>query len=201
MAVEEKRVAPEEKRCSHLYEDGRRCRSYRTLKDPEGRCAGHAGLNGDLVAAGAKGRATRTALRERRRLLGLRRADPRLLARVRMLERSEEIATRIVDAPLDDQRLGTLERQKALIAAHGFAFDEKVEVERPASASEVAAMGWRAVEKLAEVLLAQASADGTDLPVHALLEQSEKQSERAGSRGLERGVEPSLRDRALPAAG
>ena len=192
MAAVEKRVAPEDRRCSHLYEDGRQCVSYRAKSDPEGRCAGHAGLNGDLSAAGRKGNATQQELRRRRRLLGLKRADPRLLARVALLERAEDVAEAIVTAPLDSERLGVLERQKAMIQAHGFAFTETADVERPASASEVAAMGWRAVEKLAEVLLAQASADGSDLPVHALLEQQQREPEEGAH---ERGGQPGLRDK------
>ena len=191
-----RRVAPLEKRCSHLYEDGRRCRGYRAKSDAQGRCSGHAGLNPNLLQAGAKGAAVQRERKRRRQLLGLHKADPRLLAKLILLDRAEEVARRIVDAPLDDERMGTLERQKALLAAHAFAFDEKADVERPASASEVAAMGWRAVEKLAEVLLAQHTGDVVHDPL-PVLEGALVAGQKAGAEQHAEGqVQPRLRDRA-----
>jgi hypothetical protein len=72
-------------------------------------------------------------------------------------------------------------------------------------------MGWKAVEKLAEVLLAQAAADGSGSLVHDVLEQeqegaslsADEGAEGAAEQGAQAGVQPRLRDSApllLPAA-
>src|SRR5262249_58147593 len=87
-------------------------------------CLVHAGGGGlgDPVAAGKRGNAVRVQLRESRRLLAIgskRAGDPRQIARVRAVARSLDLATALVDGPLDDPELGTIERQQAVVRMLG----------------------------------------------------------------------------------
>jgi len=144
-------------RCRVMLLDGRgRCRAPRmrgmTL------CSAHAG-GGDPVAASAKGHAVKARLRQRRELLGIgpnRVANPRQIARVAALDRAHELARALVDAPLDDPELGTIERQQAVVRALGETFPLQqmtVEVELPSSAAGIAELGWQDMQQLAARLL------------------------------------------------
>jgi hypothetical protein len=94
-------------------------------------------------------------MRARRELLGIgpsRVGNPREMARLAALERAEELANALVHAPLDDLDLSSLERQRAAVTALEQTFPLQamtVEVELPAEASSVAAMGWEEMQQLA----------------------------------------------------
>ena len=111
------------------------------------------------MAASAKGHAVKARLRQRRELLGIgpnRVANPRQIARVAALDRAHELARALVDAPLDDPELGTIERQQAVVRALGETFPLQqmtVEVELPSSAAGIAELGWQDMQQLAARLL------------------------------------------------
>jgi hypothetical protein len=68
------------------------------------------------------------------------------------LERAEELANALVHGLLDDVDLSSLERQRAAVTALEQTFPLQamtVEVELPAEASSVAAMGWEEMQQLA----------------------------------------------------
>src|SRR5262249_11041091 len=119
-------------------------------------CLVHAGGGGlgDPVAAGKRGNAVRVQLRESRRLLGIgarRSGDPRQVARVRAVARSLDLATALVDGPLDDPELGTIERQQAVVRMLGETFPlatVSASVELPGAAGDVPSMGWQAMQAL-----------------------------------------------------
>jgi len=148
------RQGEDDGRCRVLV-DGVACRAIRTKK--YGVCLVHAGGGGfgDPKAAGARGNAVRLQLRESRRLLAVgtkRGADPRHIARVHAVARALDVATALVDAPLDDPDLGTIERQQAVVRMLGETFPlatATVSVELPTDASEVGSMGWSSMQALA----------------------------------------------------
>jgi|SRR5215471_1773992 len=99
---------------------GERCKGTRLRA--YGLCMGHVGGGGmsDHEAMSRRGAAKLTSLRMSRELLGIgprSNADPRAFMRLRAHERTLEIAKAIVDGPLDDKRLGTVERQVAVLRA------------------------------------------------------------------------------------
>lgn len=142
--------------CQVTFPDGRRCRATRIRGLLL--CSGHAG-GGDPQAGVIAARAQRTRIKERRTLLGIgasRVGDPRNHARMRALERAEEIAEALVDGPLDDRELGSVERQVAVVRALDATFPIQtatVEVELPASGEAVAGMSWESMQALAARLL------------------------------------------------
>ena len=80
-------------------------------------CSAHAG-GGDPEAGVIAAREKRTKLKARRTLLGIgpnRVGNPRAHARLRALERADDIAQALIDAPLDDAELGSVERQLAVV--------------------------------------------------------------------------------------
>jgi len=101
----------------------------------------------------------RARSRERRQLLGISawgRANPRQLARLRALERSEELAEALVDGPLDDPNLGSVQRQMAAARIVDATFplaETTVEIELPATAEEIEALSWSQMQTLAARLL------------------------------------------------
>lgn len=142
--------------CRVLWPDGRRCRATRIRGMLL--CSGHAG-GGDPEAGVIAARAKRTLIKERRTLLGIgpnRVGNPRAHARMRALERAEEIARALVDGPLDDRDLGSMERQRAVVTVLDATFplqSTTVEIELPADGEAVSAMGWEAMQALAGRLL------------------------------------------------
>jgi hypothetical protein len=72
--------------------------------------------------------------------------------------RAEELAKALVDAPIDDRDLGTIERQQAVVRALDATFplqQTTVEVELPASGEQVGEMSWQDMQALAARLLAE----------------------------------------------
>ena len=137
---------PDTGRCRVIHVDGRgRCGAPRVRG--WGICSAHLG-GGDPEAASALGHAVKARIKERRTLLGIgpnRVGNPRQAARLAALERSEEIARALVDGPLDDAELGSVERQIAVVRALDATFPLQamtVEVELPTSGEAVTEMGW-----------------------------------------------------------
>jgi hypothetical protein len=142
-------------KCRVVMPERGRCRAARTRL--YGICSAHLG-GGDPQAAAAAGVAAKIRIKERRQLLGIsasRTADPRQAARMAALARVEEIAAAIVDGPLDDENLSTLERQSAVLKAVDATFPlalTTVEIELPANAEGVQDMGWESMVALAAKL-------------------------------------------------
>lgn len=144
--------------CRLIRPDGRRCGAVGTRV--YGICNAHLGGGArDLTAIGAAGRASRARMKVRRQMLGIgpaRVGNPRSHARIAALERAEELAEALVNAPLDDPSLGTIERQRAALAALDATFplqQATLELELPADPDEVASMGWEQMQQLAAKLL------------------------------------------------
>lgn len=143
-------------RCRVIMVDRGRCRAPR-LRGMR-LCSAHAG-GGDPQRAALLGVAAKARLRSRRVLLGIgpnRVANPRQIARVQALDRAHELAAALVDAPLDDASLSTIERQRAVLAALDATFPLQqmtVEVELPATAAAVPELGWVEMQQLAARLL------------------------------------------------
>jgi hypothetical protein len=146
---------PDGHRCRVVI-DGARCGGTRVKAF--GVCIGHAG-GGDPDAASLAGHAGKARLRQRRLLLGIGPssvANPRQLARMAAQERAEEIAAALVDGPLDDRSLTAIERQRAVIATLDATHplqQASLEIELPADADGVAAMGWQELQGLASRML------------------------------------------------
>jgi hypothetical protein len=109
----------------------------------------------DPSAAAHQANAVKAKLRARRELLGIgpaRVAQPRQIARLRAAERAEEAAAALVDAPLDDPKLGSMERQRAVLnmldALYPLA-TASVELELPADGASVNGLGWAELQQLA----------------------------------------------------
>jgi len=135
-------------RCRVVRPDGARCKSPSLRAFPA--CLVHAG-GGGFTSEGARAmskraHAVKIARRERRELLGIgprRAASARQIARVHAIERAEQLAAAIVDGPLDDPSLTTVERQRAALAAVDATFPlahVSAEVSIPAGAEDAAAM-------------------------------------------------------------
>jgi hypothetical protein len=78
------------------------------------------------------------------------------MARLAAQERAEEIAKALVDGPLDDTDLATVERQLAVIRALDATYplqSMSVEVELPSDGEGVLGMGWQDMQQLASRLL------------------------------------------------
>lgn len=146
-------------RCRLVRPDGRRCKATATRR--YGVCLVHAGGGGahDIAAMSRKGREAKARLKARRSLLGIgthRSADPRQVARLRALERAEEIAEALVDGPLDDADLSAFARQTAVLRTLDATFplaQVTLDVELPAEPAEVAGMGWQQMQALAQRVL------------------------------------------------
>jgi len=146
-------------RCRVVKSDGDRCRGVRMRGGVL--CPGHAGvgLGGDPAASSALARASKARLRARRELLGVgprTAAQPRQIARLRAQERAEEAARALVDGPLDDPSLGSLERQRAVVTMLAETFplaSATVEIEVPAGSAQVTGLGWSDLQALAASVL------------------------------------------------
>jgi hypothetical protein len=142
--------------CRVIRPDGVRCGARRMRQ--YGLCAGHAGLGlaADPRAAQRTAAASRSALKARRRLLGIGpgRVAPLQAARLRALERAEELAEALVDGPLDDPNLRSLDRQRAAIAAVELLFPEQtLEVQIPTTDEELDELDWFELQELASKYL------------------------------------------------
>jgi hypothetical protein len=125
--------------------DVHRCRGWRVRG--AALCAGHSGrgLVRDPRGAQQRSAEARVRLSASRRLLGigLDRIDPLGASRLAALRRAEAFARAIVDEPLDDPNLRSLDRQRAVIAAVELLFPEQtLEVQIPTTAEELDELDW-----------------------------------------------------------
>jgi hypothetical protein len=152
-------------RCKIIIPDRGRCRAPR-VRGLLG-CSAHMG-GGDPAAASILGNRSKARLKARRSLLGIganRIANPRQMARLAAQERAEEIAKALVDGPLDDTDLATIERQLAVIRALDATYplqSMSVEVELPTNGEGVLGMGWQDMQQLASRLLEPLGQTGAD---------------------------------------
>jgi hypothetical protein len=108
-------------------------------------------------------------------LLGVsarRAASPAQASRLRAQLRADEIASAVIDGPLDDENLGTLARQRAMLAALDSLYPKvtaSVEMGLPDEPEGVSEMGWEAMSRLASSLLAGED-EAVPAAVPALLE-------------------------------
>ena len=149
-------------RCRLIKPDGQRCRSTRMRAT--GLCGGHSGIglasSPDAARAASRLAATERANRASARIsLGIsarRAAQPLQASRVRAQARAEDYAAAIVDGPLDDGELGTVQRQQAAIRALELLYPQasiSATVDLPTEADEVGAMGWQEMQALAQALV------------------------------------------------
>jgi hypothetical protein len=147
-------------RCRVVKLDGTRCAAIRVKA--YGLCGGHAGIGGvarDPVGAARQAHAEKARRRQARLVLGIsprRAADPRQLARLRAQERAEELAAALIDAPLDDTSLSTLQRQQAVVTGLGEAFPKEtaqLAIDLPDDPEAVRALSWEDLKALAAVHL------------------------------------------------
>ena len=164
-------LAPDDGRnCRVVRPDGVRCGAPRTRS--YGVCLVHAGGGSrDHAALSRQGHAAKAKMRQRRTLLGIgahRSGDPRQIARVAALARAESLADALL-APLDDDELGSLARQRAAVVALDATFPlatASIEVSLPVDEASVSTLSWQEMQVLAARLLDQ---DETYQDVPALL--------------------------------
>jgi hypothetical protein len=75
---------------------------------------------------------------------------------MRAQERAEDVARAVVDAPLDDDSIGTIARQQAALRALELLYPQatlSASVELPQDADEVSGMGWQDMQALAASLV------------------------------------------------
>ena len=113
----------------------------------------------------AAGHEQRARLKATRQVLGIsahRVGEPRQYARVRAVQRATDAAHALVDAPLDDPSLSTIERQQAVVRMLAETFPlatASLTIELPAEAGEVGSMGWQDMRALAARLVGEDSED------------------------------------------
>jgi len=140
--------------------DGTRCRATRTLRT--GACPGHSGIGGVAANPAASSQLGHAEKRRRslaRAQLGItarRAATPLQAARLAAQLRADDYARALVDAPLDDPDLSTLQRQRAAIDAVNVLFPPstvQLQVEVPEDAAGVEGLSWAEMQSLAAQLL------------------------------------------------
>lgn len=163
-------LAPEPGRhCRVIQPTGQRCGAISTRR--YGLCLVHSGGGGfqDPAAMSSRAHAVKARLRHERVLLGVGpsgRAEPRQLARLAALRRSAELASALVDAPLDDKSLGTVERQTAVLRALDATFPllkAEFTVDVPADGN-IGSLGWQDLQALAGRLELGEASPSTTLP-------------------------------------
>ena len=143
-------------RCALLKPGGVACGAPATRRF--GVCLIHCGGGADPAAMSPKGTAKLARLKVQRELLGVGprgMANPRMVARVAAAARSEELAEALL-APLDDRKLGSMDRQTAARVILGETFplaSATLEVELPTSPDAVAELGWAELQALAARVL------------------------------------------------
>lgn len=140
--------------CRVVSADGQRCRGTRLLA--YGLCMGHAGGGGmsDHAAMSRRGAAKQQELRLTRELLGIgprTAGNPRAAARLLAAQRASEIASAIVDGPLDAD-LGPIERQKAALAVLDATFPLQA-ASLTLSSTDPEDMDWKSMQEMAISLL------------------------------------------------
>jgi hypothetical protein len=143
-------------RCALVKPDGVACRAPATKR--YGVCLVHCGGGSDPRELVSKAAAANTRLRIKRELLGIgprSNGSPRAVARLAAAERAEDMAVALL-APLDDRKLGSMERQRAVQVILGETFPlstATVELEIPTDAEDVQALSWQDMQALATKLL------------------------------------------------
>ena len=140
-------------RCALVKLDGTPCGAVATRR--YGLCMVHSGGGAtDVRAMGALGAAKMARLKVSRELLGIgprTAGNPRAMARLAAAGRAEELAAALL-APIDDRKLGSLERQRAaaLVLDQTFPLQSAtLELELPADPGDVGGLGWQALQALA----------------------------------------------------
>jgi hypothetical protein len=143
-------------RCALVKPGGVACGAPATKR--YGVCLVHCGGGSDPREMTAKAAQANTRLRIKRELLGIgprSSGNPRAIARLAVAERAADVADALL-APLDDRKLGTLDRQRAATVILGETFplaSATIEVDLPASAEDVGALGWADLQALAARVL------------------------------------------------
>jgi hypothetical protein len=145
---------PDDTCCRVIHVDGRRCLGIRMLET--GLCPPHSGRSKILDdPRGMQARAAqgKVRARERRAVLATNGSNPRRAAREAAIRRSDAVVRALVDAPLDDENLSTMQRHKAVLGMLDAVFPlstTSVEIELP---SDPEALGWSDMQRLAAQLL------------------------------------------------
>jgi hypothetical protein len=145
--------------CRAITQAKGRCQGVR--QRATGLCGGHSGnsrILDDPAGMQKKGAAGKARLRERRSLLVSNGINPRKAAREAAIQRSERIVRALVDEPLDDPELSTMQRQKAVLGMLDAVFplaQVTAEIELPADADAIEGMGWQDMQRLALQLAGQ----------------------------------------------
>lgn len=145
--------------CRVVRPNGARCRARRMRET--GLCSGHAGLGiaanpGAYSEAGHAAKARRATMRATLGITARTAAQPLHIARMRAQQRAEDYARAVVDAPLDDDTIGTIARQQAALRALELLYPQatlSASVELPQDADEVSGMGWQDMQALAASLV------------------------------------------------
>lgn len=144
-------------RCALMKAGGVACGAPATKR--YGVCLVHCGGGADpavIAAKGGRGKATVAArARLTRQTWGIQSNSPRSVARMLAAARAEDVAEALL-APLDDRKLGAMDRQRAATVILGETFplaSATVEVELPASVEDVGSLGWRDLQALAARVL------------------------------------------------
>ena len=139
--------------CRLVRPDGSRCLGIRMKA--YGLCAGHAGTSrilADPKGMQKKGAVAKVRARERRSVLVSNGLNPRKAAREQAIRRNDAIVRALVDDPLDDSKLTTMQRQKATLDMLDAVFplaQVSAEIELPASVEQVESMDWASMQRLA----------------------------------------------------
>jgi hypothetical protein len=142
--------------CRVLHVDGRRCQGIRM--HATGLCPPHSGQSrilDDPRGMQARGSQGRVRARERRSLLVANGINPRKAAREAAIARSDAVVRALVDAPLDDENLSTMQRQKAVLGMLDAVFplaQVSAEIELPADPE---GLSWGDMQRLAGQLLGE----------------------------------------------
>jgi hypothetical protein len=156
---------PDDTCCRVIHADGRRCLGIR-MKD-SGLCPPHAGRSRvveDPRAMQRKGAEAKVKARERRAVLVSNGLNPRRAAREQAIRRSDAMVRALVDDPLDDEKLTTMQRQRAVLEVLDATFPlahVSAEIELPATAEGVQQLGWAEMQRLAAQLLPELEQGGT----------------------------------------
>lgn len=153
--------------CRVLHVDGRRCQGVRMHET--GLCPPHSGRSrilDDPRGMQARSAQGKVRARERRAMLVSNGVNPRLAAREAAIRRSDAVVRALVDDPLDDDKLSTMQRQKAVLEMLDATFplaQVSTEIEIPATAEGVAQLGWVELQQLAARVLPELGEGGTQV--------------------------------------
>jgi hypothetical protein len=144
--------------CRLIHLDGRRCLGVRIRET--GLCPPHSGRSKvleDPRGMQARSAGARLRARERRSVLATHGMNPRRAAREAAIAQSQAIVEALVDAPLRDPSLSTMQRQRATLAMLDAVFplaQVTAEIELPATTEGVQSLSWSDMQRIAGQLLA-----------------------------------------------